>query len=268
MPNSYSDYWSLDRVLTKAEQEERDARLLNEVGIGPGEVFIELLTQTPLSKTDPRYNAMSDYMNRFYEFKRASLSGSRPQATSIATSQPSGYRDPNPNLNTPAPTYGVGVNPYFTGPSSTGELGSNQLSTAAFDELVRRRAEEMLHTSNIRLAQNGSLNTGGLNPGGSLGFPLPGQTTLPTTKPVPGLENTVQTTTSPASSSTLSTAADARPTTTKDGKERRVYEPQALINFFLLLSIVGNVYLGIAISRLIRRYRNLVAVNRGTVVTS
>ncbi len=40
-------------------------------------------------------------------------------------------------------------------------------------------------------------------------------------------------------------------------------ESRPLINFFLLFSLVANAYLMLAISRLIRRYRNLVATNRG-----
>lgn len=47
---------------------------------------------------------------------------------------------------------------------------------------------------------------------------------------------------------------------------QRSVAAQPLFNFLLLLSLIGNVYLGIAISRLIRRYRNLVSTQRGSIL--
>lgn len=50
-------------------------------------------------------------------------------------------------------------------------------------------------------------------------------------------------------------------------KSVRDITPQPVYNFMLIISVVVNVYLGIAISRLLRRYRNLIATHRGTTLS-
>lgn len=154
------------------------------------------------------------------------------------------------------------------------------MTAEAWDEAVRKRAEEMLRweANNPRLAQNASTTngnsggfTGSIAGGGNLGMPpsiAQGNQTTPVSN-----TNQTQGTGSVAGAGSAgageASASDQKESAGTSDPKRRAYEPQALVNFFLLLSLVGNIYLGIAISRLIRRYRNLVAVHRsGTVLSA
>lgn len=277
---TFQDYWSMDRRMTAIEQSERDERLLNEVHIGAGEVFTDSKTGQPLSKFDPRYSAMADYMKRFYEQKERATAAANARGTTTVTSpaQPYGQRDALTNMQyAPTnPTFPAGqttnTNPYFQ--SQQQQQPTTQADPAylaVLDELKALRQQEayrqqQLSLSDPRLAMNGG-NLNGMFNNGTNGTQATGNTGNNGVTQTNNSTRDTQTSkdaaanTDPVSASDLRKGSSSREETTR-------FNTQSFYGFLFILSTIINIYMGIALSRLLRRYRNLVAAQRGMAVNA
>ncbi len=117
------------------------------------------------------------------------------------------------------------------------------------------------------LANTGLGNGGAPNSGGTASAQQPSNT-QPQNAPASGGQSNGSSS-KPAPETTGSAATKSPSDELERNREElkksvRDITPQPVYNFMLIISVVVNVYLGIAISRLLRRYRNLIATHRGT----
>lgn len=258
-----SDQSTYDNGLntTEARQSAADRQLLEEVGIDASGHAYDKRTNQPLYENDPRYPLIVDYVRRMdqaekeRERQRAAALPSRSLYDDRVSSGPAdrvppaagdnrsawGY-DPNgydarggmngyPNGYGPAPAYNQNPNYAAYGPQPAAQPPAATPPAGNWQ-------------TDPRLAQN----------------PPAAATMTPVTVSQPAIPEARQ----PRDESPSDAEESSRGSKSRDASVKT----QPLFMFLLLLSIVGNIYLGIAISRLIRRYRNLVSTHRGTAITA
>ena len=224
--------------------------VLDEVGIdaATGRLF-DKKTDVWIRENDPRYLRVIDFRNEYNAVTQERLA-SRGSTSGLSLTQPS------------TPTANPGYQPrtgIFDKPITTPQVGfggtqpqTNFQSTTqdpAYLKGLELTLDDRVELAMLRKEKESATKLVG-NPSSQQ---LPGS-------PLFG-DQTTAGATAVGARSPSDEALDTKKSTTTKAKE---IQPQPFLNFILLLSMVGNIYLAIAISRLIRRYRNLVASHRGT----
>jgi hypothetical protein len=196
-----------------------------------------------LRDNDPRYLDVISFVNSYNAQRKERLaslggvSGLQPPRQQT-TGGGIGFGNYGTNGGTTDPRTSGGV-----GNGSIGFGGSNQTTTTPTPTDYALDLRDRIELETLRLASKNAATTNAMTPPTNAAPPTTTRDKSPSDDP-------------------LSTTTPPR------GKQPTELQSQPFFNFLLLLSMIGNLYCGIAISRLIKRYRNLVASHRGNTLAT
>lgn len=250
-------FWDRRSGMTPAEQRQSDQRLVAEVTSNQAGQLIDRSTLRPLAADDPRFRQMLDYLVRIGEITVTEERDLLDWAGNLLSKERAGEAQRNASR-----TAQLATNP-ATYPSSSLNTSTSSDSRTLEEQRIREQLlQEQLATE--RLARERLAQLGG--------------TVLPVANQSAADQSAVKQAIADQAAGQRQLAADANRqaegATSRTGRfspsneeplvrNQAQLESRPLINFFLLFSLVANAYLMLAISRLIRRYRNLVATSRG-----
>jgi hypothetical protein len=224
-------------ALTAKEQEIADQQLLREIDFDSLGNAIDRRTGRFITSSDPRAPQVSEYVNRTNQ-RIAQFRAEQERLAAMA---------------------GTGVNLFDPAANSANNFANRQtysMPTAQW----QTGSERLTQLSNT--AASGNMQAGAGGSSGTAAGSGVDNTTLANNRSGSGT----------GSSGAREEASSGRSASDRDLADERnaaanrapSLEPQPFYNFLLILSFVVNIYLGFAISRLLRRYRNLVATHRGS----
>ncbi|XZE53418.1 hypothetical protein SH139x_005158 [Planctomycetaceae bacterium SH139] len=247
-------FWDRRSGMTPAEQRQSDQRLVAEVTSNQSGQLIDRSTLRPLAADDPRFSQMLDYLVRIGEITVAEERDLLDWAENLLSKE----RATEAQRNT-SRTAQLTTNPTTFPPASRNTSTSNDSRTLEEQRIREQLLQEQLATERLareRLAQLGAAALPTANQLAS-NQPATDQTAGGQRQPMVDANRQAEGTTSRTGRLSPS---DDEPLV----RNQAQLESRPLINFFLLFSLVANAYLMLAVSRLIRRYRNLVATSRGS----
>lgn len=223
-------------ALTAKEQEIADQQLLREIDFDSLGNAIDRRTGRFITSSDPRAPQVSEYVNRTNQ----RIAQFRAEQERLAAMGGTGVNLFDPAANS-ATNYANRQN--FSMPTAQWQTGSERVT--------------QLNNTGTGNMQSGAVGGSGAATGNGVD-----NTTLANNRNGSGAGSSV----SREESSSGRSASDRDVMDERDAAAKRgpSLEPQPFYNFLLILSFVVNIYLGFAISRLLRRYRNLVATHRGS----
>lgn len=233
----------------------------NEVDIDATGRVYDKASEKWLRDNDPRYLELIKFVNNYNDYSKSRLAARGGGAASglqftnpSATPTTPSYQPRNPSNLFDSNPQGAGG--FYTGTYQGGYLGTaNPQNTSSTDNqrndgsssAIQQQIQLALLQRDLELAKKEKETA----KESSTAKDQSSQQTL-------------------AQQSGSGSGAGRSPSDNQNLTDRKSNEVQAqpLFNFMLLLSILGNAYLGIAISRLLKRYRNLVASHRGNTLAA